>query len=61
MGGDTNSLMPPNNTSIATILKTMKEKTDRKTRPTKNKLIQEHKKYLIWNQKRNLNINQKHQ
>ena len=35
MGGDTNALMPPNNTSIETILKAMKEKTDRIMRPTK--------------------------
>jgi hypothetical protein len=35
MGGDTNALMPPNNTSIETILKTMKDKTDRIMRPTK--------------------------
>jgi hypothetical protein len=35
MGGDTNALMPPNNTSIETILKAMKDKTDRIMRPTK--------------------------
>jgi hypothetical protein len=38
MGGDTNALMPPNNTSIETILKAMKDKTDKIMRPTK-KLI----------------------
>ena len=35
MGGDTNALMPPSNTSIETILKAMKEKTDRIMRPSK--------------------------
>ena len=35
MGGDTNALMPPNNTSIETILKAMKDKTDKIMRPTK--------------------------
>jgi hypothetical protein len=35
MGGDTNALMPPNNTNIETILKAMKDKTDRIMKPTK--------------------------
>jgi hypothetical protein len=35
MGGDTHALMPPNNTSIKTNLKAMKNKTDRIMRPTK--------------------------
>ncbi len=35
MGGVTRALMPLNNTRIETILKAMKEKTDRITRPTK--------------------------
>ena len=35
MGGETSSLLPPNNTSIENILKSMKDKTDRIMRPTK--------------------------
>ena len=35
MGGETSSLLPPNNTSIENILKAMKEKTDKIMRPAK--------------------------
>jgi hypothetical protein len=35
MGGETHSLLPPNNTSIENILKSMKEKTDKIMRPSK--------------------------
>jgi hypothetical protein len=35
MGGETSSLLPPNNTSIENILKSMKEKTDKIMRPQK--------------------------
>ncbi len=36
MGGDTSSLLPRNNTSIENILKSMKEKTHKIMRPSKN-------------------------
>ena len=35
MGGETRSLLPPNNTNIENILKSMKEKTDKIMRPSK--------------------------
>ena len=35
MGGETHSLLPPNNTNIENILKSMKEKTDKIMRPSK--------------------------
>ena len=38
MGGETSSLIPPNNTSIENVLKSIKEKTDKIMRPQK-KLI----------------------
>ena len=39
MGGETSSLLPPNNTSIDKILQIMKNKTDKIMKPTK-KLVE---------------------
>ena len=53
MGGETRSLLPPNNTNIENILKSMKEKTDKIMRPSKKLVDSGTQRYLIWNLKRN--------
>jgi hypothetical protein len=60
MGGDPNALVPPNNASIETILKAMKDKTDRIMRPTKNRDDSGTQEMFNMEPSKQFEINQKH-
>ena len=58
MGGETSSLLPPNNTSIENILKSMKDKTDRIMRPTKKLVDSGTQEIFNMEQKKKLELKQ---